>query len=81
MKNRLLEIFEDPLREYAKLTDKQREAGRLASQGLFNDEIAEAMNTTILAVASLMRQIHYKTGMKKDGLVRNFIKQIKKAIQ
>lgn len=82
MRNQLLEIFEDPLREHTNLTDKEREAGRLASLGNTNDEIAELMgylNTS--AVGSLLRKIHWKTGMGKNALVKNFIEQIRKAIQ
>lgn len=81
MKNKLVEIFQDPLREHDSLTDKQREAARLASQNLLVSEIAEAMNTTTTAVESLLRQVYWKTGMGKKELVKNLIKQIEKVIR
>ena len=81
MKNRLYEIFNDPLREMNNLTAKEREAARLASRGLTNKEIANVMKTTTTAIASFLRTVYLKTGMSKNELVKNLIKQIEKAIR
>ena len=81
MKNRLYEIFSDPLREMNNLSAKEREAARLASRALTNVEMAEVMKTTTTAIASFLRTVYLKTGMSKNELVKSFIEQIEKAIK
>lgn len=74
-------LFADPLEKYIALTPRERQAGRLASLGLDQREIARVMSITFGMAGYLTHNAAVKCGIAKSKMPARLLERIRHLVR